>query len=335
MFGIYRYALAHMVVVGHLYPTLSAWSGRYAVFAFYLLSGYLMALVLNGAYRGYRATPRFLANRALRVHPPYWVVLIMTVPLLVWIPEIPLGLNRAFGAPESAEGWLRALVIFGVNRENFRAVPPAWSLHVELCWYLLMALGLARNRWIVVAWFAASVVYTGLLVAWGAPMPYRYLPIEAASLPFSFGALIYYFRGRHVGAGAGSVAITAGVFALTAALPAWTGSAYGGIFYLSLLAAAALTWSLARVDPLGVSPRLRRVDRILGDLAYPVFLVHWWSAAVIAWLVFDGATQKSASLFAASVVVANVAAVGIHWTTERPIARLRTALRGRPAPVAP
>lgn len=40
MFGVYRTALALLVVAGHLGPLEHV--GPYAVFAFYVLSGYLM-----------------------------------------------------------------------------------------------------------------------------------------------------------------------------------------------------------------------------------------------------------------------------------------------------
>ena len=50
MFGTFRYLLAHMVVVSHLWRAISIWAGTYAVFSFFLLSGYLMALVLHSTY---------------------------------------------------------------------------------------------------------------------------------------------------------------------------------------------------------------------------------------------------------------------------------------------
>ena len=77
MFGTYRYCLAHLVVLTHL----ASWPGvgSYAVFGFYMLSGFLMSLILNERYgfslQGLRG---YAANRALRIYPPYLFVLAAT-----------------------------------------------------------------------------------------------------------------------------------------------------------------------------------------------------------------------------------------------------------------
>ena len=91
MFGIHRYVLSLLVMVGHLAPLWSSWCGYYAVFAFYLLSGFLMTKVLRRRYGGSSAgVVRFLANRALRIHPPYWAVLGLTLGLLaLWPVDVP------------------------------------------------------------------------------------------------------------------------------------------------------------------------------------------------------------------------------------------------------
>ena len=56
MFGLFRYWLALFVVYGHTVPVDPSWGpeynwvGHYGVWAFYLLSGYLMTLVLCERY---------------------------------------------------------------------------------------------------------------------------------------------------------------------------------------------------------------------------------------------------------------------------------------------
>ena len=74
MFGTYRFLLACLVLVTHLAGVRCA--GAYAVFGFYLLSGYLMTLVLNERY-GFSPNGfgRYVANRALRIYPPYLAIL--------------------------------------------------------------------------------------------------------------------------------------------------------------------------------------------------------------------------------------------------------------------
>ena len=55
MFGAFRYLLALLVVLIHVWPGFMLWTGVYAVFAFFALSGYLMALVLDRSYDATRA----------------------------------------------------------------------------------------------------------------------------------------------------------------------------------------------------------------------------------------------------------------------------------------
>lgn len=72
MFGTYRTLLAVMVIFLHLggMPVI----GGYAVFGFYILSGYLMTLIMHKNY-GYTrdGVARYAINRFLRIYPIYWV----------------------------------------------------------------------------------------------------------------------------------------------------------------------------------------------------------------------------------------------------------------------
>ena len=78
MFGAYRTLLALFVVffhIGHL-PYL----GSYAVFGFYVLSGYLMTLVMHTNY-GYTLVgmTKYAVNRVLRIYPIYWLACLLSI----------------------------------------------------------------------------------------------------------------------------------------------------------------------------------------------------------------------------------------------------------------
>ena len=86
MFGIFRTLLALVVVAGHLGPVDSV--GPYAVFGFYVLSGYLMTAIMRDRY-GYTASGigRYTANRLLRIYPVYLVALLLSLALVSLLGE--------------------------------------------------------------------------------------------------------------------------------------------------------------------------------------------------------------------------------------------------------
>src|SRR5687767_13772537 len=81
--GIIRLLLALAVVVAHspTAVTLHNWvlPGGIAVQAFYIISGFYMALVLNEKYTFPGSTKLFYQQRYLRLAPMYWVTIFITV----------------------------------------------------------------------------------------------------------------------------------------------------------------------------------------------------------------------------------------------------------------
>jgi peptidoglycan/LPS O-acetylase OafA/YrhL len=331
LFGLYRYALATMVAVGHLRPSLGPFLGAYAVFGFYVLSGYLMTLVLTRTYApSAQGTARFYGNRALRIFPPFWLALVFAAGLAWYAPETTRSLHPAIVLPVTTAGWLGNLSLIGVPVEApIRLVPPSWSLRVEFFFYLVMPLGLARRPRAAAVWFFASVAYTVWLVASGAPVSDRYYPIAAASLPFSAGSLLYHVRERVRESEARILAlIGVGAFSVLAvgASRLWSDPLATG-FYASLSCAAAATVGLARLPRPGVPSWLARIDRFAGDLSYPIFLVHW-PAAIAVHLLFGEAGGRHPLVFAAAVAAGvNAAAWMLHTAVEVPLARLRDRVR--------
>src|SRR5262245_57884456 len=85
--GTFRVVLALAVMIAHIATMVGPsivnreslhiliWSGQ-AVFAFFIISGFYMALIINEKYAKLpNGTSRFYLNRALRLYPIHWVVL--------------------------------------------------------------------------------------------------------------------------------------------------------------------------------------------------------------------------------------------------------------------
>src|SRR5688572_16262825 len=95
MFGTFRYVLALLVLFQHTVPRLGGephGAGLYAVFSFFVLSGYVVTKVLHESYGvDGAATCRFLLNRGLRVYPLYWMTLAITALALIGVPDITVA----------------------------------------------------------------------------------------------------------------------------------------------------------------------------------------------------------------------------------------------------
>lgn len=307
MLGSLRFSLALFVVIAHLtggVPFFSHWGG-FAVFGFYIISGYLITLILNETY--HFRLGAFALNRFLRLFPIYYVVAAVTACVIVFFD----GAADFHPAWKIQTRWLdilgNSLIIpFEFYGSSFRLVPPSWSVAVELINYFALWMVGARSRTLAIWLLVIGVAYHLASFLSGAGWGQRYSPFYAAFLPFSLGALIYFFRNsiapshlRYMAyASKIACAIWLGNVALCGFLGGLNGRFFELFFYINLVTFAVFLYasiSSARADSSG------RWDKLLGDLAYPVFLTHW----VVGFLmgkVFLGGTQKGLLLFTVSLL---------------------------------
>ena len=312
MFGIFRYVLALLVVISHLSPKpTSNAPGTYAVFGFYILSGYLMTLILNKTYKfSLDGLKRFLINRFLRIYPTYWIVAIASIGIIFLIPNITQSLNKALVLPTSSLNSIYNIVLIGLTQSTAsRLVPPAWALSVELSFYILMAIALVRNRLITTIWFIGSLVYTLYMIANNYSIESRYFPLQAASLPFSTGAVIYFFRFQYAPKFATTSLSTINWRFWIVTFLFVANALYGSSviepntvgFYFSYFLGFYLVFYLASVDVKKLPNWLRKTDTLLGGLSYPIYLCHWQIAALTVWLFFGTEQPLGNRLFFTSL----------------------------------
>jgi len=84
--GLIRVLLAISVLITHSEPILGMrfLNGDAAITCFYMISGFLMALILSEKYTSTRA---FYINRALRIYPPYWVAMLLSFAVYYFYPN--------------------------------------------------------------------------------------------------------------------------------------------------------------------------------------------------------------------------------------------------------
>ncbi|MBZ9768445.1 acyltransferase [Mesorhizobium sp. CA6] len=301
MFGTLRLFLAILVVYTHLGPPHGSSLGKHAVFGFYVLSGYLMTRVLNEIYR-FRIGP-FALNRFLRLYPMYLLVAVLSVPTVIFLDD-PGEFNNRYGMPDGAWPWLQSFLLLPtVNMPPFRLVPVSWSIAVELINYAILCAFSARNSRFAWMAFVVSVAVHAVVLLVTDDHNVRYFPWYAAMLPFSVGALSYFYGkdvmqalarlSRHwrlmVGAG------WAGILAIAFYLGAIDRLAPEIVSYLSIVSMATIVIALQDLKP-------GNADKAMGELAYPIFLTHYLVAVAVDRLIL-GSMPRGLILFFVSLIV--------------------------------
>ena len=150
MIGLIRFVLASLVVANHVYLPTANRVGAHAVTAFYMISGYLMSRVLHEAYGwSMNGAGRFFLNRFLRIYPPYWCVLAASLALLALFPTTFGQTYSNMALPQTQFDLMRNVTLYDLPNAPAIVVPPAWTLTVEVFFYL--AMGLLLSRWRLLA----------------------------------------------------------------------------------------------------------------------------------------------------------------------------------------
>lgn len=330
--------------------------GQLAVQAFFVISGFYMGLVLNERYDRPALNRAFYLARAIRIYAVYFLFLAVYLAVfavahlktghspfdlylsdLISLPEkIGLALLNLTVIGQDLPLWLKiedghlvwTTQAFGSGPRDvfhFMAIPVAWSLSLELCFYLIAPF-IARRRWQqIAALFAASValrIGAAILGHSADPFSYRFFPFELAL--FLAGVLAYKAwaanRARWAGWGPRMLALV--VPAATLAYPWLLGSALESEFFVParigylLLIAAALpaihAWSCNSA-----------IDRQIGELSYPVYLNQLVVLGVLA-----GWPRLAVSTTVRTLAVA-LASLALAWVVVRFIDRRIEAWRHR------
>jgi peptidoglycan/LPS O-acetylase OafA/YrhL len=344
--GLFRLTLAFCVVLSHgLNIPIPAAGGDVAVQTFYIVSGFYMGLVLTEKYHRFSS---FFTNRLLRLYPAYFAVAGVTLAhaLLRWAAgrsSNDPGL-LAYETHFAPLGWLDKIYLIGTNVvlwgqdvalflkvspdgrsldfttnfaastpqvEDFLLVPQAWSLSIELGFYLLAPWLVRRSTGVLVGLLIATIAGRVALASAGLafdPWTYRFFPVEIGS--FVLGMLVYRsMRTRRAGPAAAWLALC-GLLTATLTLSALPGGwAPRVVFY------AYVVWAL----PLAFqATRTNRFDRYLGELSYPVYLSH---LLVISVALYSGWSGRPLAALIVLLVIA--ASVLIHELVQKPVDRYR------------
>jgi peptidoglycan/LPS O-acetylase OafA/YrhL len=332
MIGAWRLMLAMLVVCAHLFTPW--WPGAMAVFAFYVISGFLMTLILQEQYSfswaGLRA---FWINRVLRIYPPYYFACLASILLiLAWPPEAVTSLNAHLSIPDTPGEILTNTFIVGLidwPEDRSSLVVPGWTLFIELVHYLVISLWAGRSRKTAFIFLALSIAYVAATYLFlEGNFGFRYLIPPAGSFPFAVGVLLYFYKepiGRLIAAVGWKLAfgVSAALYSAVFVAASLAAEPLGACLYVNVLTSALLLIVLWHSP----ASSLRRVDKMLGDLSYPTYLLHWQAGALV--VLTTGYALKSVEAFALSIFAVIAFALLERRLVSGPMERWRTVVKRR------
>jgi len=351
--GVLRLLLAFAVLLSHLPPAKTKFvSGGLAVQGFFVVSGFYMALVLDGKYRDTRL---FYSNRLLRLLPAYFVTMALAAVALFRLDltatftrdgflavyrhpatAVVLVLENALLVGQDLLYWFRLAPSGGFVFDPSGAmptdtvvvawqallVPQSWSLSIELLFYAV-APALARSSTRALAGLALASV--ALRFA-GHLLPVDYALWQGRLFPtslflFLFGMLAHRAlpwaadRPRAVGWASAAALFTLIVVHPLLGLPNEAGR---WLIYAAIAVAIPFIFSAFKNAS---------IDRWLGELSYPIYLCHLLIVAAV--LTVNPPFPVSCTI-GAVLALSALLLVGV----DRPVDRWRQARAARPT-IAP
>ncbi|WP_227711070.1 acyltransferase family protein [Novosphingobium ovatum] len=315
--GAFRLWLALMVVVHHL---TGVEIGKAPVLVFFALSGFWVTRVWEGRYRHLpQAWRNFVISRWWRLAPLLVLASVGCIGAQLWVGDSDWALVRT---TPWAQG-IAPFTVLGYGQLPTRPVGPAWSLDVEMQFYVALPV----LAWVVRRWSGWAVGVVGyavfvaaLLGGWGTVLP--------SFLPFF---LIGMLAARHQWApprwlawgGFGAVVGYLAVAAVWAPAGIWIAHAGPSAPLANLVLGVALIpfglWTVHR-------PSDAR-DGWCADQSYIVYVLHW----PVITLIYKGGWESPLEMAALLVVLGAFCAAVWRWY-DRPIERKRRAwLAGRMA----
>jgi peptidoglycan/LPS O-acetylase OafA/YrhL len=347
--------------------------GPQSVQIFYVISGFYMTLILNEKYVGPGSYGTFARSRLLRLVPMFLAVLATTVAVGLLLQATrgacidPLARWNAHGASMPWRDWILLAVtnvtIVGQDVVSFLAVDPtthglyftsdfhgealpawqflwvpqAWTVSVELMFYAVAPLLVRRRPWVIALLVLLSLGLRVFLMRhygfWHDPWTYRFFPTELAL--FLAGSLSWH--GYRWAAPRGLMPPWAGWLATLVLL--------GCVVGFLELPAVLRHWRYGLPGLLAVVPVLlpfafhatktNAIDRSLGELSYPVYLIHYLLVFVVAALGIPWLSDaRGIAVMLATLALAWLLwrGVGLPLESRRQRIHQRSAVAAAPEP---
>ena len=337
--GFFRVILAIAIVLTHSQSLLgyTLLGSELAVEAFYIISGFYMSMILNEKYS---SNYLFYTNRALRLYPLYWCVLLFSVGLVLLqggydCDELnQLSFYKVYETTVGTDLFLLFTNLFMIGQDAVMFmgldssgvlyfvddwhntnpmvwqtlfVPQAWSVGLEILFYVIAPFIVRKRVQVILGVAVLSIIVRLILRKCGYytdPWSYRFFPSEL--LLFMMGAISYkllsWYKNIHLPDLVNKILI-------------------GILFIYTFLFSIILTpgnwvfnyWgyclSVCLILPILFEySRYNKFDRAIGDLSYVIYICHFFVIGVVKY-IYDGQIAKAAvenNVYGLAIVILSV-----------------------------
>lgn len=300
-----------LVVLYHLEITGFS-SGFLGVDVFFVISGYLMAVIYDPAN-----TPGFFSKRARRLLPAYFVTIIVTLLLSMVLTtpnEYGQVATQALFSTIFASNigfWLENSYF---DKDSFKPLLHLWSLGVEIQFYVFVPLLHAmfhKVRGSYVIALAGSVILSAIVVGVSPKTAFFWLPCRLWEFLLGYGIARYGLDDRlrnavpWLGAAALAVVLCFPAIPLETALPGYV-RGHPGLAALLICLATAVTLAAGLPPAVANNPVADLLKR-LGDCSYSVYLAHFPVIVLFLYRPFSGTVLKTSGLGQTAALVLLIA----------------------------
>jgi peptidoglycan/LPS O-acetylase OafA/YrhL len=311
--GALRLWLA-LVVVFHHVTRIEV--GKAPVLVFFALSGYWVHQVWTRRYQATHAPwLTFVVSRWWRVAPVMVLAAVLCTAALAVTGDGLFSAARAMPLRQV----FSSVFVLGYALMPVRPVGPAWSLDIEMQFYLVAPLMIwaASRMSAIVALFAAFMAYTLAIIV------YPELVLTSFLVPFVIGIV----AARHQWTVSPRLAEAAQALAVVLVGAVWfspwrhlllgSDSASWWTGFNVLLAGLVLPQALVSVGKRGGAH-----DRLWADQSYIVYMLHWPAILILRAVVWPSGAAWTAGLIGLGLGTSVLCWAVHHWY-DRPLNRRR------------
>lgn len=325
--GMFRLFLSALVVLFH--ATKYFPFGEFAVNTFFILSGYWIYRMYDTHYQ-YLKNPfkTFIISRILRIYPLYYFCTLAALSLIIINPLI---LKHHIMDFLNLEQLVAIAGLISYNQLDEKLLPPAWSLAIEIQYYILAPFAIILLKEInikLISIFVFAISLFGMISS-NQIINNSVIPYLAY---FLSGMLIWHCKPLvNTKTLNINIWLTLVIVAAHYCIPflqraiferdVW----FGNVNYLDVF---SRTLPLLCIPMIIFSLNLKSdtKDRRLGDLSYTIYLFHWIPFSIYNYFFATKQFSIRFPAFLLYLVVLSISCLGVYFLFEKKIESIRKSI---------